>query len=159
MEWFGIMVPVLLLAFGWVVGRNLENEHYASIRAREEKFLRVPVLTSKTVDFPERVHFSILVTGSVVISIDYYKRFMAMLRNIFGGEMHAYSPLIDRARREAVLRMKESFPSADAFFNFRYETSSVSKGRAKTTRTVEVLAYATAVRYLRVPPAPPKRAG
>ena len=47
-----------------------------------------------------------LVQGSAVISIDYFKRMLAALRNIVGGEVKSYETLVDRARREATLRMK-----------------------------------------------------
>ena len=40
----------------------------------------------KTVDYPpEQVESAALVHGSAVISIDYFKRFLAGLRNIVGG--------------------------------------------------------------------------
>jgi uncharacterized protein YbjQ (UPF0145 family) len=65
------------------------------------------------------------------------------------SHMGSYETLIDRARREAILRMKEQARSADAIVNFRIETSSISKGgrrRGKTVGTVEALAYGTAIR-------------
>jgi len=55
--------------------------------------------------------------------------------------------LIDRGRREALLRMKEWAPDADVFLNCRLETASISKGEGKAIGCVEVIAYATAVKY------------
>jgi uncharacterized protein YbjQ (UPF0145 family) len=52
---------------------------------------------------------------------------------------------LDRARREAILRMKESCKKADEIINLRIETSSISKGRGRSIGSVEVLAYATAL--------------
>ena len=60
-----------------------------------------------------------LVTGSVVISVDYFKRFVSFLRDIFGGRVGAYESLIDRARREAILRMKENAKGADIILNLK----------------------------------------
>ena len=88
-----------------------------------------------------------LVSGSVVISVDYFKRILAGLRNIFGGNVQSYETLVDRARREAVLRMKESCPDADYVLNLRLETSSIFKGKRKQVGSVEVLAYGTAVYF------------
>ncbi len=85
--------------------------------------------------------------GSVVVSVDHYKRFLAGFRMIFGGEMHSYCSLIDRGRREALLRMRESFREADLFLNCRLETASISKGQGKATGTVEVVAYATGIKF------------
>ena len=88
-----------------------------------------------------------LATGHVVVSVDYFKRVLAGLRNFFGGNVQPYETLVDRARREAVLRMKESCSDADQVINLRLETSSISKGRSNQIGTVEVLAYGTAVYF------------
>ncbi len=47
-----------------------------------------------------------LVNGSVVIASDYFKQFIASLKNFFGGRLSSHESLLDRARREAMLRMK-----------------------------------------------------
>ena len=41
-----------------------------------------------------------------MVSVDYFKRFLAGLRMIFGGRVSSYESLLDRARREALLRMR-----------------------------------------------------
>lgn len=89
-----------------------------------------------------------LVSGSVVISVDYFKRFLAWLRNIFGGRVGAYEPLLDRARREALLRMREQTLDADFIICVRLETSSISKRsrKSKSVSCIEALAYGTAIR-------------
>ncbi len=139
-------VPLVLLVLGWMLGRIAERRHYRSIHQREDYLLEIPVTNERRLwDATRPVAEARLVKGSVVVSVDYFKRFLAWLRGIFGGEIEAYSPLLDRARREAALRLRESFPEADIFLNFRFETSTLSgSGRLGT---VEVLAYATGVRY------------
>ncbi|WP_254768767.1 YbjQ family protein [Salinilacihabitans rarus] len=64
------------------------------------------------------------------------------IRNVFGGELKAYSELLTKARDEAITRMEEDAErmGADAVVNVRLETSQVTDGGA------EVLAYGTAVR-------------
>ncbi len=61
--------------------------------------------------------------------------------------MASYESLIDRARREAVLRMKQEAKrlNADYVFNIKMETSSISKGSENSIGSVEVLAYGTAI--------------
>jgi uncharacterized protein YbjQ (UPF0145 family) len=88
-----------------------------------------------------------LVTGSVVISVDYFKRFLASLRTLIGGRVTSYESLLDRARREAILRMKEeaSKLGADKVFNIKLETSSISKSAKGKVGSIEVLAYGTAL--------------
>lgn len=89
-----------------------------------------------------------LVYGSVVVSVDYFKRVLMAFRQIFGGEIKSYAPLLDRGRREALLRMKEAAPDADIFVNCRLETSSIANSnRQNSLSCVEIIAYGTAIRY------------
>lgn len=140
-------VPLLLILLGLITGSLIEKKHYRSIHERERESGRIPLLSGKTYPEDRPVSEAKMVTGSVVISIDYFKRFLAGLRQIFGGEVKAYVSLVDRGRREAVLRLKEKCPTADLIVNLRIETSSISKGRGKNIGTVEVHAYATALYY------------
>ena len=90
-----------------------------------------------------------MVMGSVVVSHDHFKRFLAQLRIIVGGRIKSYEPLLDRARREAVLRMKEQALARghNTVVNIRLETSRLANSRrgGKGTAGVEMLAYGTAL--------------
>lgn len=141
------IVFCILVALGYGVGRRAEASHYKSIKKREAGLLHVPVVTFESLQDERQVANSILAVGSVVISVDYYKRLLAGFRMFFGGEMRSYSPLLDRARREAILRMKESHPGAHLFLNCRLETASISKGEKNAIGCVEVLAYSTAITF------------
>lgn len=142
-----LIIFLILMSIGYFSGRMLESKHYKSIEAREEEFLSLPAVTLKTPDNTRAVTSARLVTGSVVISIDYFKRFLAGLRNVFGGRVTSYESLIDRARREAILRMKEECQDADIILNMRIATSSISKGAKGAISSVEAMAYGTAVKY------------
>jgi uncharacterized protein YbjQ (UPF0145 family) len=137
-----------LVALGYFAGSRAERRHYRSIREREKKFLTLPAVTFGKFQGRESVAESRLVTGSAVISVDYFKRLLAGLRGLVGGRIKSYESLLDRARREAILRMKEQAPGADAIVNLRLETTSISKGsrsRNQSVSTVEALAYGTAL--------------
>lgn len=141
-------VPLALIVIALITGTAIERRHYRSIHQREEALESVSLLNTKAFPMDRPVVQARLVTGTVVISYDYFKRFLAGLRMIFGGEVKSYVSLIDRARREAVLRMKEKCRDADMIINLRLETSSISKGRRKRSAgTVEVIAYGTALWY------------
>jgi len=144
---YDLIVFLVLLALGFGFGRYAESKHYKSIIKREKKLNSIPAIASKIPPFRRNDLDSQLVTGSVVISIDYFKRFIAGLRNIFGGRVTSYETLLDRARREAILRMKESAQSLNAefVFNLKLETASIHKGRGNSIGSVEVLAYGTAM--------------
>lgn len=142
-----IAIFILPIALGYFFGRYAENKHYKSILARESKFRKLPTSNWK-IPMPMQGNIveARLVTGSVVISIDYFKRILAGLRNVFGGRVRSYETLIDRARREAILRMKEQCPGASQIINVRIETSSISQNASKgTIGSVEALAYGTAL--------------
>ena len=141
----GIPIGVIIVAM--IMGSILESRHFRVIERREASLQRLPTLTGKEYPTDHPIAEARLVVGSVVVSIDHFKRFLAGLRNIFGGEVRSYCSLLDRGRREAILRMKEEWPEADLIVNVRVETSSVSKGRKKTIGSTEVLVYGTAIRY------------
>ena len=136
-----------LIAIGFVVGTLVEKRHYRSIHEREKKLLYLPAVTMKNVINPDKkIASAELVYGSAVISIDYFKRFLASLRNIFGGTVKSYESLIDRARREALIRMKEMAGDATVIVNVRIETSTIGRhANKKGVGCLEAIAYGTAM--------------
>lgn len=147
LELWQILLAIILLIVAFFTGGIAERRHYKSIIRREEALGDLVVVVAKTLPPMEPAPATTLVRGSVVISVDYFKRFLARLRMIFGGRIHTYESLMDRARREAILRMQEEARviGASMIFNMRFETSSISKGKRDAVGTVEVLAYGTAV--------------
>ena len=110
-----------------------------------------PVVSFDTMPDDWNVSTSGMVTGSIVISLDYFKRVIAGLRGLVGGRIKTYEPLLERARREALLRMTESAREQgyDAVFNVRLETSRLANSTrdGKGTAGVEMLAFGTAVKF------------
>jgi uncharacterized protein YbjQ (UPF0145 family) len=156
MHWLELLnfaLPVLLVVVGYLAGRVLERRHYASLRQRERELQ--PVLAFSTRYVPEGVVAtgSRLASGSVVVSSDYFKTFVAGFRNLVGGRFRGYETLLERARREAMLRLK-----ADALrqgsrlvIGVRFHTTRVA---GSTTPSVEVMAFGTAL--LVAPAGPPQ---
>jgi uncharacterized protein YbjQ (UPF0145 family) len=144
---YDLITFLILIVVGYVVGSLAEKRHYRSIHKRENEFLHLPAVTMKTVDYPnDKVKSVDLVYGSAVISVDYFKRLLAGLRNIFGGTVKSYESLIDRARREALLRMKERAQGATLIVNVRIETATIGKkANKKGVGCLEAIAYGTAL--------------
>ena len=143
----GFLIFLALLVIGYLFGRLAEQRHYRSIHEREDALRRITVIPLR-VPPPELLkHESQLVSGNVVISVDYFKTVAAGLRNLFGGRVGAYESLIDRARREATLRMQEKAQSlgAQTVYNVKYETSRIGDNAGQGLGSVEVLAYGTAL--------------
>lgn len=146
-DFANLLIPLLLLLAGYGAGRLAERRHYRSILRREDELGDLIIVVSKTLPLSMPASDTCLVMGSVVISVDYFKRFVAQLRMVFGGRVHTYESLLDRGRREALLRMQKQARALGAatIFNTRFETSSISKGSKNSIGSVEVLAYGTAV--------------
>ena len=144
-----LIVFLLLLAAGYIVGRIAERRHYRSILAREKEMANVMVFTNRFPPLTQQASQA-LVTGSVVISEDYFKRVVSGLQSLFGGRLRAYESLLDRARREAVLRMKLEARNKGAkmIINVKFQTFSIPGRNPKSFGAVEVMAYGTALTQL-----------
>jgi uncharacterized protein YbjQ (UPF0145 family) len=144
-------LPLLLLIGTYLIGSAIERNHYREIRIRELRSRRFPTVNFRTPPKSWNIVEAEMVAGNVVISIDYFKRFLAGLRMLFGGRVSAYEALLDRARREAMLRMKEdAFERGyNAVLNVRIETSRLASSNRKGEGTagVEILAFGTAVKF------------
>ena len=144
---------VFLLLLGYVAGSLAERSHYKSIRLRELRYRRMPTTNLRRPPVHWRVESVGLVGGSTVVSVDYFKRFLAQLRGLVGGRVRAYESLLDRARREAVLRMKEEAAQGgyDAVINVRLESTNIAAPlrNDRGTAGVEILAFGTALKLAR----------
>ena len=143
-----ILIFLTLLGLGYMVGGRRNARHLKRLAEREKDLQTLPTTNGRLVPGATLVKPT-LVHGGVVISVDYFKRLGAMIRTIFGGRLYSYESLMERGRREAVLRMKEAAKAegADAIINVRLETTRIANGRGdKQVAGIEVLAYGTAVR-------------
>jgi uncharacterized protein YbjQ (UPF0145 family) len=150
-----LLLPLLLLVATYFTGNAIERRHFAKLRVRENASRRFLTVNFPYVPPDAEIAATDLATGSVVISVDYFKRFLAGLRMFFGGRITSYEPLLDRARREALMRMKENAfrRGFHAVTNVRLETSRIgsSSGNNKGTAAIEILAYGTALKLSRRP--------
>ena len=123
-----------------------ERNHFRRLERDEAALAHIDVYNIKRP--PEPLHpDGILVTGNVVIAVDYFKVIIAGLKMIIGGRLNSYQSLLTRARREAIVRMKKEAEElgADAIYNTRIEFSNVGQ-QPRGVGGVELLAYGTAVR-------------
>lgn len=152
-----LLLALLLLGYG--AGRWQERRHYRSIREREQALRHVIALNTRYVPEGVAATGAVLVSGAVVISSDYFKTFVAGFRAFFGGRFRGYETLLERARREALLRLKADAQAAGAslVIGVRFQTTSIA---GSTTPSVEVLAFGTALHTAAAPAAdalPPPR--
>jgi len=143
-----IIIPLSFVLVCFFIGKGIELHHFKKLAEREQQFSGIIVTNLKTVPLQYTNAQPILVMGSAVIATDYFKVFAAGLRKLFGGEMKSYVTLMERARREAVLRMLEQAAGqgASVVWNIRYETCTTHGQQRKKAGGVEVLAYGTALK-------------
>ncbi len=146
---YELVVTLILISLGYFFGRLAEKKHYKNIIAREKVMNSLPAMACRMPP-QDGDYDQMLVSGSVVIANDYFKLFVAGLRNLFGGQMSSYETLLDRARREAILRMKDKAKAlgAEAVFNVKYEASNISGQMNKKMPVIEVHAYGTALKRI-----------
>lgn len=146
-DWFEVLFFAALFLTGFFAGRWNERRHYASIREREQALAGVLLFSNRFPPPGVAYRDSRLVAGSAVISEDYFKGVLAGLYSLFGGRVRSYESLIDRARREAVLRMKEEARALGAgiVINVKFQTFAIGGRNANNVKGVELLAYGTAL--------------
>ncbi|MBQ4347444.1 MAG: YbjQ family protein [Firmicutes bacterium] len=85
-----------------------------------------------------------LVKGGIVQSAHIGKDFTASFKTIVGGELKAYTKMMDEARALATERMVAEARAlgADGIINIRFVSSSVMQGAA------EIIVYGTAVKFI-----------
>lgn len=146
-------IPIGLLAVGYFAGTHYEQKHYRELEERERAMAHFVVTEiRKFPGGPDTTQAPFLVTAESVISTDAMKTFLAKFRNIIGGEVRSFETLLERARREALLRMIETAHhyGCNALCNVRLETVDISSmkggGGKQGIVAVGVLASATAYR-------------
>ena len=85
-----------------------------------------------------------LVQGSTIQSKNLGRDITQSFKTLVGGELKAYTQMMNEARAIATKRMVEQAEQlgADAVVNIRYASSAVMQGAA------EVIAYGTAVKFI-----------
>lgn len=130
-----ICVALGVPLIGIIGGRINEYRHLRKLNQREAQNCDFIVTQLKsfpalqTGESPPKILFA-----ETVIASDYLKTFLASIRGIWGGEVSSYQRMLDRARRETLLRLIDSAREQgfNAICNVRLETADVGGGT--TTR-------------------------
>ena len=137
------------MIIGFFVGGSTERAHLKSLDEREARFKGVLQMNVRSLPANWSVHHAGMVQGQVVVASDFYKSFLMNWRNFFGGESRTMRVLMQRARREAQLRMVEQAAAlgANVVWNVRIETSEVGKDMGRSGAAMaEAFAYGTALK-------------
>ena len=120
---------LVLLAIGVFAGRANERKHYRELEEAEEDLRDIAVSNGRVPGEAGTFRGGKLVVGSVVIAEDFFKRVAAGLKSLVGGNLRSYETLLERGRREAIVRMKREARRLGAthVVNVRLETASLSE--------------------------------
>ncbi|UUM28920.1 YbjQ family protein [Acinetobacter colistiniresistens] len=137
---FQIVLFLILFAVGWGFGRHIEQKHLRELEQKEKQFAHIRIDTNRFVQTTARGQ---MISSNVVISHDYFKYVLATIRNFFGGRLVSYESVVERARREAVIRLKQEADAmgANQIMGVRLSTTELGMQGGM----VEVFAYGTAI--------------
>ncbi|WP_035984581.1 YbjQ family protein [Leptolyngbya sp. KIOST-1] len=144
----GLIIFAVLLGIGYFFGTQAEQQHFQRLQQRERAIQGLVLSTAGArVAIPTAAQADLFV-GSVVVSSDFFKTWVAGLMNLFGGRITVYESLLERGRREALLRLEEAALAwgADRVVNIRIQTAELSGNSGKGVVALEVIAYGTGVR-------------
>jgi len=144
-----IVLFLVLLAVGVFAGRANERKHYRELQKAEDDLRDIAVSNGSAPGEAGTFTGGKLVVGSVVIAEDFFKRVTASLKSLVGGNLRGYETLLERGRREAIVRMKLEARQLGAthVVNVRLETASLSEdwsGR-QPMFSAEFIAYGAAL--------------
>jgi uncharacterized protein YbjQ (UPF0145 family) len=144
-----IVVFLALLAIGVFAGRANERKHYRELAEAEEALRDIAVSNRGSLGEAGAFSRGTLVVGSVVIAEDFFKRVAAGLKSLVGGNLRSYETLLERGRREAIVRMKQEARrlGATQVVNVRLETASLAEDGSSRQPlfSAEFIAYGTAL--------------
>ena len=129
---------------GWLLATWFERRHIKSINEREIPLQGISVNTAKRIP-PCQPEGVTLLIGSVVVAHDYFRTLIIFLRSVIGGNIKPYERLVQRGRREALIRLKEEaeLRGIDKVINVRFTTNAVA---GRFLHAIEMVAYGTGVR-------------
>lgn len=136
------LLPILVL---WTIALWLRRRHLRSLEEREQRAGR-PLLSTLSA-IPPGYGDPVLALGSAVVSHARVRTLAILWRRLVGGRIALLEDLLDRARRETLLRLEEDAAERGATLvvNLRFWTAAIgSSERGKMA--VEILAAGTAVR-------------
>lgn len=135
-----IVIFTILFSVGFGFGRYNERKHLQYLDEQEQRLAYIRVNNSRFIESTFPGH---MISSNVVISHDYFKYAIANVQNMLGGRLTSYESVVERARREAIVRLKLEAEKmgADQIMGIRLSTTELGMQGGM----VEVFAYGTAI--------------
>ena len=146
-----LILLAVFLVVTYITGSIIEKRHFKKIKQREIALIRKPIVSYglKEWDSKRKIKKVELVTGEVVVGVDYFKFFVAAFKGLFGGRLTTFESILDRGRREAILRMREKAIGANFIINARVETVMLNdlSNKKNFVPQCAMIASGTAITY------------
>lgn len=135
-----IGITLVLFLIGWGFGRHTERKHLHELEQKEQRLAYIHLDSRR---FKTTSQTGQMVSSNVVIANDYFKYVIANIQNFFGGRLTSYETVVERARREAIVRLKLEAEKmgASQIMGLRLNTTELGMQGGM----VEVFAYGTAI--------------
>ena len=135
-----IIIFAILFSVGFGFGRYNEGKHFRHLDEQEQRLAYIRVNNSR---FVVSEYSGQMISSNVVISHDYFKYAIANVQNMLGGRLTSYESVVERARREAIVRLKLEAEKIGATQIMGIRLSTTELGMQGGM--VEVFAYGTAI--------------
>ncbi len=135
-----IIIFAILFSVGFGFGRYNERKHFRYLDEQEQRLVYIRVNNSR---FAVSEYSGQMISSNVVISHDYFKYAIANVQNMLGGRLTSYESVVERARREAIVRLKLEAEKIGATQIMGIRLSTTELGMQGGM--VEVFAYGTAI--------------
>jgi uncharacterized protein YbjQ (UPF0145 family) len=142
--------PLLMLALAFFAGNWIAKRHEAQMALRREALGAMEISDISTYLRPDpSAPCPQMLNAEVTLGIDHFRGFMGRLKNIFGGEVRSYQATLDRARREAILRVMEQAHAEgmNAVANLRVDFVDISGNATMARKASMVTIQASATGY------------
>ena len=100
---FQVIIFAILFSVGFGFGRYNERKHFRYLDEQEQRLAYIQMNSSR---FIMSEYSGQMISSNVVISHDYFKYAIANVQNMLGGRLTSYESVVERARREAIVRLK-----------------------------------------------------
>ena len=135
-----IIIFAILFSVGFGFGRYNERKQF---RYMDEQEQRLAYIRMNNIRFAVSEYSGQMISSNVVISHDYFKYAIANVQNMLGGRLTSYESVVERARREAIVRLKLEAEKIGATQIMGIRLSTTELGMQGGM--VEVFAYGTAI--------------
>lgn len=122
-----LFLSLMFLIVPAFTGRYFERKHLRELGEREKRLFGSMIIHNRRYPYSKGELQARMYSGEVVIAADRFKTWLARWRQLIGGKMGSLAPVVERARREALLRAAERAKS-DGYTelgNIRYNTASL----------------------------------